>query len=134
MSLRMHVTLEEYVGSIDERLFCIAVHLDCQPCSGLLTHPGSMKAALRGLYEGLELLMHSWSGSKALTWGVPCRPVSVTLARIWAALSAWERTRFMWNLVTCRDISAEAVEQLRVCGPLSALHPVLGIWPPNPLG
>ena len=59
-----------------------------------------------------------------MTRGVLRRPVSVTLARIWAALSAWERTRFMWNLVTCRDISAEAVEQLRVCGPLWAWHPI----------
>ncbi|KAK9821609.1 hypothetical protein WJX81_006916 [Elliptochloris bilobata] len=41
------------------------------------------------------------------------RPISVTLARIWAALSAWERSHFIWNLLTCGDISAEAVEQLR---------------------
>lgn len=68
--------------------------------------------------------MLTWYGSRPLTWRVPRRPVSVTLARIWAALSAWERTRFMWNLVTCRDISAEAVEQLRVCGLLWALAPL----------
>ena len=68
--------------------------------------------------------MRSWSGSNALTRVVPRRPVSVTLARIWAALSTWERTRFMWNLVTCRDISAEAVEQLRVRGLLRASAPI----------
>ena len=42
------------------------------------------------------------------------RPVSITLARTWAALSLVERVRFMGSLLSCGDVSADTVEQLRV--------------------
>ena len=53
------------------------------------------------------------------------RPVSVTMARIWAALSVWERARFIMSLLTCGSISAEDVEQLRVRPCPSLRHTLL---------
>lgn len=55
------------------------------------------------------------------------RPVSVTMARIWAALSVWERARFIMSLLTCGSISAEDVEQLRVRPCPSLRHTLLSL-------
>jgi len=41
------------------------------------------------------------------------RPVSITLARTWAALSLVERVRFVGSLLSCGDVWGDTGAQLR---------------------